>query len=52
MRSRWTRPASRDLTQICDYLEENGSGAIARRVAVSLQMIMHLTHNADTLFLP
>lgn len=36
MRVRWTKPAARDLTQICDYIEEKGSAATARRVALSI----------------
>jgi toxin ParE1/3/4 len=36
MRIRWTRPAAGDLTHICDYIEKHGSGAIARRVALSI----------------
>ena len=33
---RWTKPAARDLTQICDYIEEKASPAAARRVALSI----------------
>jgi toxin ParE1/3/4 len=36
MRVRWTEPAAHDLTQICDYIEEHNSSAIARRVALSI----------------
>lgn len=36
MRVRWTDPAARDLTQICDYIQEHDSGTIARRVALSI----------------
>ena len=36
MRIRWTLAAAEDLTQICDYIEKHGSGAIARRVALSV----------------
>lgn len=36
MRLRWTAPAARDLTQICDYLEEHDSRSTARRVALSI----------------
>jgi toxin ParE1/3/4 len=36
MRLSWTAPALRDLTQICDYIGEHSSGAIARRVALSI----------------
>ncbi len=36
MRIRWTLPATGDLTQICDYIEKHGSGATARRVALSI----------------
>jgi toxin ParE1/3/4 len=33
---RWTQPAAQDLTQISEYLEQHGSSAIARRVALSI----------------
>ena len=36
MRIRWTDPAVHDFTQICDYIEEHGSAATARRVALSV----------------
>jgi len=36
MRIRWTEPASRDLFQIADYLENHGSTAIARRITLSI----------------
>jgi toxin ParE1/3/4 len=36
MRIRWTEPAVRDFTQICDYIEKHGSKATARRVALSI----------------
>lgn len=36
MRIRWTLPAAGDLTQICDYIQKHGSGATARRVALSI----------------
>jgi len=36
MRVRWTAPAARDLTQICDYIQEDNSRTTARRVAVSI----------------
>jgi len=36
MRVRWTAPAARDLTHICDYIEEHDSSATARRVALSI----------------
>lgn len=29
MRLRWTQPASRDFTQICDYIAQHGSSAAA-----------------------
>jgi plasmid stabilization system protein ParE len=32
MRLRWTDPAARDLTQICDYIGERGSPVVARRI--------------------
>jgi plasmid stabilization system protein ParE len=34
MRVRWTEPAARDLTHICDYIEEHDSTTTARRVAI------------------
>ena len=36
MRVRWTEPATHDLTQICDYIQEHSSPETARRVAVSV----------------
>jgi plasmid stabilization system protein ParE len=36
MRVRWTGPAARDLTQICDYIQEYNSRTTARRVAISI----------------
>jgi toxin ParE1/3/4 len=36
MRIRWTEPASRDLTQICDYLSKEDSRATARRIAIQI----------------
>ena len=36
MHIRWTEPASRDFTQICDYLQEQDGPATARRVALSI----------------
>ena len=36
MRIRWTDPAVRDFTQICDYIEKRSSGRTARRVALSI----------------
>jgi len=36
MRIRWTDPAVLDFTQICDYIEQHGSAATARRVALSI----------------
>jgi toxin ParE1/3/4 len=36
MRIRWSDPAVCDLTQICDYIEEHGASAIARRVALQI----------------
>lgn len=33
MRIRWSDPAVRDFTHICDYIEKNGGAATARRVA-------------------
>lgn len=36
MRIRWTEPAVQDFTQICDYIQEHGSAAIAHRVALAI----------------
>jgi len=36
MRVRWTEPAARDLTQVCDYIEEHDTSSTARRVAISI----------------
>jgi toxin ParE1/3/4 len=36
MRIRWTDSAVRDFTHICDYIEEHGSPATARQVALSI----------------
>jgi len=36
MRIRWTNSAVQDFTNICDYIERHGSGAAARRVALSI----------------
>jgi len=36
MRIRWTEPAARDLTHICDYIEERDAPATARRVALAI----------------
>jgi len=33
---RWTDPAVRDFTHICDYIDKHRSGAAARRVALSI----------------
>lgn len=34
MRIRWTKPAARDLTQICDYIDKRDGPRTARRVAL------------------
>ncbi|MBZ5678527.1 MAG: type II toxin-antitoxin system RelE/ParE family toxin [Acidobacteriia bacterium] len=36
MHIRWTDPAVRDFTHICDYIQKHGSEATARRVALSI----------------
>lgn len=36
MQIRWTDPAVHDFTRICDYIQEHGSSATARRVALSI----------------
>ena len=36
MRIRWTDPAARDLTHICDYIDERDGPQTARRVALTI----------------
>jgi len=36
MRIRWTDPATRDLTHICDYIRDHDAPAAARRVALNI----------------
>ena len=36
MRIRWTEPAARDLTHICDYTQERDGPAAARRLALAI----------------
>ena len=36
MRIRWSDSAIHDFTSICDYINEHSTGAIARRVALSI----------------
>src|SRR5450759_3235914 len=36
MRIRWTEPSARDLTHICDYIEEHDGPAAARRIALTI----------------
>ena len=36
MRVRWTQPAARDLTAICDYIEEHDGPAAAHKVALRI----------------
>ena len=36
MRVRWTEPAARDLTAICDYIEEHDGPVAARKVALRI----------------
>jgi toxin ParE1/3/4 len=44
MRIRWTEPAVRDFSQICDYIEENDGPEAARQVAFAIyQKISSLT---------
>jgi len=33
---RWTTPAARDLTRICDYIEKEADSGTARRIALTL----------------
>ena len=36
MRLRWTEPAIRDFTSVCDYLREHGGPGLSRRIALSV----------------
>jgi|SRR5580692_7314235 toxin ParE1/3/4 len=36
MRIRWTEPAARDLTNLCDYTEDHDGPKAARRVALRI----------------
>lgn len=45
MHIRWTDSAVRDFTNICDYIENDRSGAIARRVALSIHRQIDLLSN-------
>jgi toxin ParE1/3/4 len=36
MRVRWTEPAVRDLTSICDYIEQHDGGQAARTIALRI----------------
>jgi plasmid stabilization system protein ParE len=36
MRIRWTDPAIQDFAHICDYIEQHGSSATARRLAIMI----------------
>lgn len=36
MRIRWTEPAARDLTNICDYTQEHSGPEAARKLALRL----------------
>jgi addiction module RelE/StbE family toxin len=36
MRLRWTEPATRDFTTICDYIEENSGPRASHKVAVQI----------------
>jgi toxin ParE1/3/4 len=42
MHLRWTDPAVRDLTRICDYIQEHGNDATARRVALSIHQQLNI----------
>jgi len=45
MRIRWTKPAARDLTQICDYIRDHDAPAAARRVALTIyESVSSLAH--------
>lgn len=51
MRIRWTEPAARDLTGICDYIEEHDGPEVARKVAVriheGIESLLHFRILAD-----
>lgn len=36
MRIRWTEPAVRDFTDMCDYITEHGSLTASRKVALAI----------------
>jgi len=36
MHVRWTEPAARDLTGICDYIQKHGTAEAARKVALAI----------------
>ena len=38
MRIRWTTPAARDLTRVCDYIEKEADSETARRIALALYL--------------
>jgi toxin ParE1/3/4 len=42
MRIRWTDPAIHDFTNICDYINEHGSGSTARGVALYIHEALDL----------
>jgi toxin ParE1/3/4 len=45
MRLRWTQPAARDFTHICDYTRERDGPTAARRVALAIyEGVSSLTH--------
>jgi hypothetical protein len=46
MRIRWTDSAIRDFTHICDYIQERGSPAVARRVALSIHRQLDLLESS------
>ena len=46
MRVRWTEPAVRDLTGICDYIEARSGAETARRVALRIyERVSALEHS-------
>lgn len=44
MRIRWTQPAARDLTNICDYIEGRDTPATARRIALLIYRSIDSLH--------
>jgi plasmid stabilization system protein ParE len=52
MRIRWTEPAVRDLTNICDYTEDHDGPEAARRVALRIHERPELPNPVSTAWPP